>query len=242
MVSKRIFVVILLQINFKLSFLSFFFSEISEEEVRSHFVSCGKIESVRIIRHRKTGLSRGVGYINFEEEDSVPLALELNNTKIKAREIRVKPYSPDAKAKKRRHLDNKKGVQKNFQKKFKNDQGKPVAVKVSVNNTYKFYTVFICNTNFCWYLKNISITIIFLIFQNEKEQNNQKQLKDKVKKEKPTDSHSPNSSPIKKEKKSSFQGKKADAKKKQKINKLDKKKKIVAEKLTSIKKPPKSTD
>lgn len=82
---------------------------ITEDEVREHFVSCGKIESVRIIRDRKSGVGRGVGYINFEEDDSVALALEMDDTKLKNRPVRVKQYTPSPKKdKKKKHFGNQK--------------------------------------------------------------------------------------------------------------------------------------
>jgi nucleolar protein 12 len=82
--------------------------DVTEDEVRSHFTSCGNIESVRIVRDRKTGISRGIGYVNFIEEDSVSLALELNNTLLKNTKLRVKIYCPNSKGTKRKYEPNDK--------------------------------------------------------------------------------------------------------------------------------------
>ncbi|XP_011501159.1 PREDICTED: RNA-binding protein 34-like, partial [Ceratosolen solmsi marchali] len=77
--------------------------DITEDEVRAHFTSCGNIESVRIVRDRKSGISRGIGYVNFIEEDSVSLALELHDTLLKNCKLRVKTYCFKSKEIKRKH-------------------------------------------------------------------------------------------------------------------------------------------
>lgn len=117
---------------------NFLFSEIKEDELRGHFLSCGKIDSVRIVKDRTTGLNRGVGYVNFVEEDSVTLALELNNTMLKNRSIRVtKCCSPKNTKQKRKNNNaneeqNKKS--KIFDEKlFKNNVSLKKSVKLNLN-------------------------------------------------------------------------------------------------------------
>jgi len=61
-----------------------------ENDLHEHFAQCGEIKSVRLIRDRRTGLVKGFGYINFANEDSVELALKLNNSEFLKRKIRVK--------------------------------------------------------------------------------------------------------------------------------------------------------
>lgn len=101
--------------------------------MRKHFDSCGKIESVRIVKDRKSGLSRGIGYVNFEDEDSVTLALELNETQLKNREIRVKICSPEPKGKKRKYSGRpQKQGPKDSAKKFKDGKGQAVTVEVVI--------------------------------------------------------------------------------------------------------------
>ncbi|GCB72795.1 RNA-binding protein 34 [Scyliorhinus torazame] len=63
--------------------------EIGEDEVRDHFCECGEIESVRIVRDRVSGMGKGFGYVLFQSTDAVTLALELNNSELKGRKVRV---------------------------------------------------------------------------------------------------------------------------------------------------------
>uniref|UniRef100_UPI00398ECFB8 RNA-binding protein 34 n=1 Tax=Pristiophorus japonicus TaxID=55135 RepID=UPI00398ECFB8 len=63
--------------------------EIGEEEVRGHFCECGEIESVRIVRDRDSGMGKGFGYVLFQSTDAVTLAMELNNSELKGRRVRV---------------------------------------------------------------------------------------------------------------------------------------------------------
>lgn len=124
-----------------------FILDITEDEIHAHFTSCGKIESVRLIKHRKTGLSRGVGYINFEEADSVTLALELNDTKLKNRQIRVSNSSPE-KVNKKRKQGKKPGPEQAGQKKFKTAKGE---AKVTVSIKLYFTGILLFNfVNLCF--------------------------------------------------------------------------------------------
>lgn len=56
------------------------------------FLKCGKIEDVRTVRDRMTGSCRGIAYINFKTEDGATLALNLNGTEFRKREMRVQRY------------------------------------------------------------------------------------------------------------------------------------------------------
>lgn len=40
--------------------------DIKEEDVRSHFDSCGKIRNVRVIRDSKSGVGKGICYVTFK--------------------------------------------------------------------------------------------------------------------------------------------------------------------------------
>ncbi|XP_063919236.1 RNA-binding protein 34-like [Zophobas morio] len=61
-----------------------------EDDLWKTFESCGPILSVRIVRDPRTGMGKGFGYVNFQNSDSVTLALEMENVKLKDRELRVK--------------------------------------------------------------------------------------------------------------------------------------------------------
>ncbi|CAB3258596.1 unnamed protein product [Arctia plantaginis] len=65
---------------------------IEDETLREKFEKCGEIESVRIIRDKKTNAGKGFGYVNFASKDAVELALALTeeDLTIKNRIIRVK--------------------------------------------------------------------------------------------------------------------------------------------------------
>nr|XP_039320269.1 RNA-binding protein 34 isoform X4 [Saimiri boliviensis boliviensis] len=62
---------------------------IEESAVEKHFLDCGSIMAVRIVRDQVTGVGKGFGYVLFEHTDSVHLALKLNNSELMGRKLRV---------------------------------------------------------------------------------------------------------------------------------------------------------
>ncbi|KAM5235040.1 RNA-binding protein 34 [Ctenodactylus gundi] len=60
-----------------------------ESAVEEHFLDCGQIVAVRIVRDPVTGAGRGFGYVLFENTDAVHLALKLNNSELMGRKLRV---------------------------------------------------------------------------------------------------------------------------------------------------------
>lgn len=46
-------------------------------------------EAVRIIHDKTSGLGKGIAFVTFKDVSSVPLALNLNGTKFKGRDIRI---------------------------------------------------------------------------------------------------------------------------------------------------------
>lgn len=63
--------------------------DIKEEDVRSHFDSCGKIRNVRVIRDSKSGVGKGICYVTFKSKDSVGLAMKLKGTLLSGRKARI---------------------------------------------------------------------------------------------------------------------------------------------------------
>ena len=60
-----------------------------EEDIRKLFSKCGEVENVRLVRDATTGIGKGFGYVNFVSEDSVGLAIRLNNQEVCTRKVRV---------------------------------------------------------------------------------------------------------------------------------------------------------
>ena len=65
------------------------FLEIEESAVEKHFLDCGSVVAVRVVRDQVTGAGRGFGYVLFENTDAVHLALKLNNSELMGRKLRV---------------------------------------------------------------------------------------------------------------------------------------------------------
>ncbi|TGZ80927.1 RNA-binding domain-containing protein [Ascodesmis nigricans] len=65
--------------------------EAQEESLWKHFLSCGKVESVRIVRDPKTNMGKGFAYVQFEDLMSVDQALLLDGKKMEGdrRALRV---------------------------------------------------------------------------------------------------------------------------------------------------------
>ncbi|XP_069340799.1 RNA-binding protein 34 isoform X1 [Eulemur rufifrons] len=63
--------------------------KVEESVVEKHFLDCGSIVAVRIVRDQATGVGRGFGYVLFENTDAVHLALKLNNSELMGRKLRV---------------------------------------------------------------------------------------------------------------------------------------------------------
>ncbi|XP_070806893.1 RNA-binding protein 34 [Pituophis catenifer annectens] len=63
--------------------------EIDDETLRNHFLECGNVTGVRIVRDRSTGIGKGFGYVLFETTDAVHLALKLNQSELQGRKLRV---------------------------------------------------------------------------------------------------------------------------------------------------------
>ncbi|XP_027626658.1 RNA-binding protein 34, partial [Tupaia chinensis] len=63
--------------------------KVEESAIEKHFLDCGKIMAVRIVRDPVTGVGKGFGYVLFENTDAVHLALKLNDSELMGRKLRV---------------------------------------------------------------------------------------------------------------------------------------------------------
>jgi len=66
--------------------------DVNDDDIWKAFEECGDIANVRLIRDSATSVGKGFGYVLFQDEASVALALRLEgNCKIGNRQIRIKP-------------------------------------------------------------------------------------------------------------------------------------------------------
>jgi len=66
----------------------------SSEELAEFFSQYGTVVGSRIITDRKTGRSRGFGFVEVETEDAERLAAELNGSEFKGRALTVNEARP----------------------------------------------------------------------------------------------------------------------------------------------------
>ncbi|XP_005100987.1 RNA-binding protein 34 [Aplysia californica] len=78
--------------------------DVREEELRSHFLDCGDIINVRIVRDRQTSLGKGICFIQFESKDCVSLSLKLNESEFRGRRLRVMACTKKAKKKEEKNM------------------------------------------------------------------------------------------------------------------------------------------
>lgn len=129
-------------------FLSF--TETEDEDLWKLFGDCGDIESVRIVRDSKTGISKGIGYVNFRSKDGVELALKMDGADLKGRPVRIKRISNNVKRQKEKEerikkeqISNSEAYQLRREKKDKKFQGVKLAPKtVSISITFGFFRTF----------------------------------------------------------------------------------------------------
>lgn len=63
--------------------------EATEESLYRHFMGCGPIEYVRIVRDNKTNFGKGFAYVQFKDTAAMPAALLLNDQDFNGRKLRV---------------------------------------------------------------------------------------------------------------------------------------------------------
>lgn len=62
------------------------------EEVQQHFQSCGTVNRVTILTD-KMGQPKGFAYVEFVETEAVQVALQLNESELHGRQLKVSIYS-----------------------------------------------------------------------------------------------------------------------------------------------------
>ncbi|MDA3864604.1 MAG: RNA-binding protein [Deltaproteobacteria bacterium] len=69
--------------------------DLTEEELSQAFEQYGELSSVKIIKNRFNGKSRGFGFVEFEDEANGQTAIdELNGQELKGRPLRVDKARP----------------------------------------------------------------------------------------------------------------------------------------------------
>jgi len=63
--------------------------DVEEDQLRRHFDGCGEISNVRVVRDRGSNLGKGIAFVQFSDRDAVALAVELHESKVGSRVIRV---------------------------------------------------------------------------------------------------------------------------------------------------------
>jgi len=69
--------------------------DVTEDELRQLFESYGEIHSIKIIKDRYTGRSKGFGFIEMPVEDDANTAISnVNGTSLNGRELKVNKAQP----------------------------------------------------------------------------------------------------------------------------------------------------
>jgi len=81
-------------VNIYVGNLSF---EVSEEDVQAAFEAFGKVESVKVIKDKYSGASRGFGFVEMPSKDEAQAAISgLNGKELKGRALNVNEARPRA--------------------------------------------------------------------------------------------------------------------------------------------------
>lgn len=104
---------ILIVLNFLFGCIQVFhFTDATEDELWKLFEDCGPISHVRIIRDTYSGMGKGFAFVNFKDSDAVQLALEMEDVKLRNRELRITLCNSSV-AKKNNKTNKRKEVNKN---------------------------------------------------------------------------------------------------------------------------------
>jgi RNA recognition motif-containing protein len=81
-------------VNIYVGNLSF---DVTEEDVQAAFEAFGKIESVKVIKDKYSGASRGFGFVEMSSQDEAKAAIAgLNGKELKGRAMNVNEARPRA--------------------------------------------------------------------------------------------------------------------------------------------------
>ncbi|XP_056022142.1 uncharacterized protein LOC125649787 [Ostrea edulis] len=102
--------------------------DIKEEDIRNHFLSCGKIKNVRVIRDNKSGVGKGICYVTYKSKDSVALAMKLKGTELCGRKVRLEYFTMFKKNKKRPEISKPLNFEHRVHTGFDSEHGKYVGL------------------------------------------------------------------------------------------------------------------
>ena len=76
---------------------------ITEDRLQSMFTDFGDVESVKVIKDRFSGTSKGYGFIEMPSNSEADQAIKaLNGSRVEGNSIKVRPADPGGKRKKKR--------------------------------------------------------------------------------------------------------------------------------------------
>ncbi|XOV80597.1 MAG: RNA recognition motif domain-containing protein [Aestuariibacter sp.] len=64
--------------------------KVSEDAIRDHFANLGYVQSVRLMRDRKTGKRKGFGFVEVASNDAEKMVDKLNDTEFEERTLKVR--------------------------------------------------------------------------------------------------------------------------------------------------------
>ncbi|XP_061171952.1 uncharacterized protein LOC133181476 [Saccostrea echinata] len=102
--------------------------DVKEEDIRNHFVSCGKIRNVRVIRDNQSGVGKGICYVTFKSKDSVGLAMKLKGSELSGRKVRIEYFTMFKKNKKRPEISKPLNFEHRVHTGFDSEHGKYVGL------------------------------------------------------------------------------------------------------------------
>ena len=67
----------------------------NDDALAAHFAQCGTVASAKVVTDRESGRSRGVGFVEYENDAEADAAVEkLNNSDLDGRQITVNEARP----------------------------------------------------------------------------------------------------------------------------------------------------